>query len=181
MKNIIIIFTIFLSLVYHKLAFALTLTRPNVEALISQMSSVISNQNLNEIERFFLFYSTSDARFITNSIGVDPIDPNQTSEKITNLNRNEYITRIKDIVSTADEYGYKATVEQFHLNPGGNSAIVSIHIDEVSIGTIPNPERPRENLKVKTVASTNCNVNIQLAASTPIIDGMNCIEKIVIQ
>jgi len=161
-------------------AFAYELTRQSAEDFIAQLNAVINTRNASQIEKFFKYYSTNDARFVKHTIVVDPNDPSKITEADTNKNLDEYIDSLKKNLIGVIDYGFVAYVQKFDLQPGGKSAIVQIHIDEVSISSIPG-ETPNIRVQAKTVVSSNCNLNLKLAASSPIISGITCAEKIIIQ
>jgi hypothetical protein len=166
---------------FSKDVFAYSLTRSTAEGLIQQMSAVIASKDLVNIEKFFKYYADDTARFIYKSIPVDPSATIKTKESKSNRTRKEYIEHLIRIIKSSREYSFRATLDSYSQGADGLSAVIGISIDERTISNIPDPNNKRRDIQVKTKALTNCNVSLTLAAATPIISGMNCIEKILVQ
>ncbi len=162
-------------------AFAYSLTKQSAEQFINSMYSVISTRNSDLIKNFFEYYADSSARFIYHITGIDSDLPNKIQKGTTDKGRSEFIDYLSRVTNATDKLNYQVKVTSFKLAEGGLSAVVAINAVETSVSHIPDPKRWGQSIQIRTMAATNCNINLTLAASTPIISGMNCIEKIVIK
>lgn len=181
-KNLIVFLSFLLTLqAMYSTAFASSLNKDSAEKLVIDMYAVLSTQDSAKIKRFFNYYADTEARFIYQITGVDSALPDKAKTGVVNRSREEYIAYLIRIMQSTLSINYQAKVDSFNLAKDGLSAVVSISVDETSLSVIPDPTRRGRNLRVKAKAATNCNISLSRAVATPIISGMNCIEKIIIE
>ncbi|AIF81241.1 hypothetical protein I862_03405 [endosymbiont of Acanthamoeba sp. UWC8] len=183
MKKSLLVFLLIIvvSQAAYSKAYASSLNKDSAEKLVMDMYAVLSTQDAAKIKRFFSYYADTEARFIYQITGVDSTLPDKTERGIINRSREEYIAYLIRISKSVLSINYQAKVDSFKLAEDGLSAVVSISVDESSITVIPDRTQRGKNQRVKAKAATNCNISLLRAVATPIISGMNCIEKIIIK
>lgn len=158
---------------------AAQLDKQSATNLIEQMGGAISTKYEKTIANFFKFYSTTDAVFVTTTIAVDPENSKLAKERTFSRNREEYIKHVVEMTSNFQAYSYIPTIQNFIYNKEKNTAIVKISVEEEGI-TSP-PIEVANRVVIKTKVATNCNITMVMASGSPLINGMSCIEKILVQ
>lgn len=181
-KSLLIFITLTLLNLVNNQAFATSLNKEATESLITNMYGTISTQDPRLIKRFFEYYVDPNTLFILQLTGIDSDNHiEKPHEAVLTKQRDQFVEYLLKIIKSFYSVSYQVKVNSFTLADDHSSAIASITIEEKSVTVIPKPQAIGQNIKVETKAASNCNVNLIQAASTPIISGMNCVEKIVIK
>lgn len=152
------------------------ITQAMVIDLMENIKNTYNSRQQNTIESFFKYYTDPDARFIKTTYAVDADNPDTIlHNEGTNYSRNEFIKALANYLKTPEKYFYRYSDVQFTLQSSPTEALVSYHYDEISINQ--SLKTPTAEKFVKTLASANCNMNVQLSGIGLKIMGCNCIVK----
>ncbi|MDZ5760907.1 hypothetical protein [Lyticum sinuosum] len=155
--------------------------------LIAQFSAVLNRRKQDMIKAFINFYFDKDAKFIKKTSLYDSYTPNKiiVEENIA-LNKDEYEKYIATTITAPLKYAISSKVENIKII-NRFMFMATVKFKEITISSVKN-NNITENIndktknsdnKMKTIFDTRCNIVLRQSA-TMVINGMNCIEKIII-
>lgn len=169
--------------------------KKEVRDLVAQFAAVINTKNGRTIGNFIDFYVDSGARFDKHVMLFDPHIPGKViAEEKISLNKQDFVKYITTLITSPVEYAMLTNVTS--ITPyNRHMPIAVVDVKEVAISNIADDGEASkkkskefsEELKkiadkkkqIKTIVSGNCTMVMRQSA-TMVINGMSCIEKIII-
>lgn len=156
------------------------LALPEKEAIefIAQIEALMNRRNMDEIGRFYKFYTDKKALFVKESELVDPENPDKTiATESLSMNVEQYLAYLKGILSTPAKYSYSLKIESIELNDAQKTATIKLSAQDSSV-SYGRDEEKNQDFSTYVLTTSNCNYSLGYKSAHYYILGMNCLERI---